>query len=543
MKNKIIKNKNKIILFSIWFLYTIIFFTHNIFMTWDSTEYLGMSLVLGTSAIKDVWFSVRGVSFPFLLRLFEPFGYQNKYMLLLLTYLFFMYLIIILFKIGQKLNLYQKSTTKFIYLFFITVFIILNPIIFMYYHTILTEFVAMTLNIVFVYTIFNYIKIDIRKEKKLGILTALTISLIITFLYHTKQSFTGMLVIELAIGLFLSFFRHFDIKNIMYKIFTCFLCALMLISSIKVWNFYMSKEGVKEVSKNTERYTSNKRIISGITNLIEVGNSSNLIYKEDIFKKTVQTIKNGKKVNDKETITIYNQKDKNEILKVLNNQSKYKAFTIYEAKNNEKVQYVFFTKKNYSMKEQIPFYFKIMATNPLIIINSYYDGIYKAVWKGGYYLYENIDFATYYYHKEGYPNVSYISPGYEFAVEDLTETQHISFLDHISFGLSILLFPIYRINQMIVPLLFLISLIITIYIIINNRKDSKYNEVRNGFEMITLMYGMSFGCIISYIMFKTYIDRYLVPSHIPMYLGDILFIIFIVKLIKLRKSKTLVATN
>ena len=96
---------------------------------------------------------------------------------------------------------------------------------------------------------------------------------------------------------------------------------------------------------------------------------------------------------------------------------------------------------------------------------------------------------------------------------------------------------------MIVPLLFLISLIITIYIIIKNRKDSKYNEVRNGFEMITLMYGMSFGCIISYIIFKTYIDRYLVPSHIPMYLGDILFIIFIVKLIKLRKSKTLVATN
>ena len=32
MKNKIIKNKNKIALFSAWLVYTIIFFTHNIFI-------------------------------------------------------------------------------------------------------------------------------------------------------------------------------------------------------------------------------------------------------------------------------------------------------------------------------------------------------------------------------------------------------------------------------------------------------------------------------------------------------------------------------
>ena len=156
---------------------------------------------------------------------------------------------------------------------------------------------------------------------------------------------------------------------------------------------------------------------------------------------------------------------------------------------------------------------------------------------------ENIDFATYYYHRDGYSTVSYISPGYEFAVEDLKEKQHITLLDHFAFGLSMLLFPVYRINQMIIPLLFLISLVLTIYIAIKNKKDSKYQEIRNGFEMITLLYGMAFGCILSYIMFGALIDRYLVPSHIPMYVGDIIFIIYIVKLIKLRKSKTLVATN
>ncbi len=538
MKNKILKNKNKIIIFFLWLIHTIYFFSHNLLMCWDSSVYLGMSLVIGTSAIKDVWLSVRGISFPFLLRLFEPFGFQNKYFLLVLTYIFYMYLIIFIYKIGKKTNLFQNRLTKYIYIFFVIAFIIINPYVFVYYHLILTEFIVMTLNIIFVYLLYNFIRLDVREKIKKSFIYAIGMSAIITFLYHTKQSFLGMMAIDFAIGLFLSFFRHFDIKNILFKVFTCLLCASMLVGSVKVWNSYMNNKGVGKVSENAERYTSHKALINGLSKLKDVANSSNLIYNNGEFKKTVQVITNGKKLKD--IITIHNEKDKEEILNVLNKKSIYKDFTVYEDEKNDKIQYVLFTKNNYSVLEQLPLYFRIFVRHPLIIVNSYYEGMYNTIWIPGKWAFENEAFVVNYFYYNDRTNVMDVAPGYEYAVEDLETAQHTNILDHLSFGYAVILRSIYRVNQMLVPILFTISLVLTIIVILKNRKDSKYDDIRNNLEMVTLLYGMAFGCIISYIAFNALIDRYLIPSHIPMFLADALFIISIIKLVKLKQNKILV---
>ena len=529
MKNLFINNKKKIIYIILTLIFTINYFIHDLFMTWDSTEYIGMSLVIGTSALKETWRSIRGLSFPFLLRLFEPLGYQNKYLLLLLTFILYLILLYTIYKIGIKLNMYQNKQTKLIYLIFILIFIIINPFIFMYYHMLLTEFIIITLNIVFIYLLSNFIKIDIRNNKKDSIIHALILCIIITFLYHAKQSFIGMMLLELLLGIFLSFLRYFDYKNILFKILTISLCGIMLISTNKLWQSYLHNSGVKNVTISTANHISSKKLITGIKKLKEVGDANNIIYYNNEFIKIKTKIIDKSNDPITSTINIKDEKDKQEIINVLNKNSKYKKFTIFEDENSN-IQYVLFTKNNYSITEQIPIYLKIIINHPVLIINSYIHSYYNVVWTEKYYFFENLDFAKYYYYN-GNNTVSYISPGYEFAISDLNESHKTFLIDKFNLVLSLLIFPLYRINQLLLPILFIFSLIKTII-----TKNKKYQKLREGFEIITLLYGMAFNCIISYVIFGALIDRYLIPSMIPMFIGDIIFIIYIIKFIKTKKS-------
>ena len=539
MKN-IIKNK-KTINYLAWFILTLNFFFFCILMSWDSTVYLGMSLVLGTPNLNGVWLPVRGIIFPFLLRLFEPFGFQNKYLLLLLLYIFYLELLHIVYQIGHKLNLYNNKIDKYTYTIFTIIFVIINPLIFVYYHLILTEFIAITLNMLFVYLMYNYIRIDIRKNKKISYFYIIYISLIMLILYHTKQSFVGMILIELFLSIFISFFRYFDYKNILYRISTIIICFLLLFSSIKVWNSYSNTKGLDNIGEKSYESYTNKHIINGLTRLREIGNNYNTIIIDNKIIRTNKVI--SKEWTSPDSIELKNQEFE-EIKNVLNKKSIYKGYSIYEDKKNPNKKYVFFTKNNYSLTEQLPLYFKIFITIPNIVINSYYDGLYKTVWTEGYWAFENQAFVVQYYYYNDNDNIteSTIAPGYEFAVEDLKEEHHSTIIDNMAFGFSQLLFYIYRINQMFMPILFIISFIFTIYIIILNKKGKVSNNIRNGFEMSFLLYSMSFGCILSYIMFGAFIDRYLIPSHIPMYIGDILFIIYLIKFIK-DKKKALVSQN
>ena len=494
-------------------------------------------MVLGTSNFSSIWKPARGIIFPFLLRLFEPFGYQNKYLLLLLLFIFYLELLHIIYQIGKKLNLYNNKKDKYTYTIFTIIFVIINPIIFVYYHLILTEFVAITLNMLFVYLMYNYIRNDIRKNFKLSCFYILSISLIIIVLYHTKQSFLGMLLIELFLSIFISFFRYFDLKNILYRIFTIIICFLLLFSTVKIWNNFTNNKGMDNIGEKSYERVSNKRLFTGLTRLREIGTNNNLYIDNDNNLKR-KSIIITKEWTSPEIINIQNKKDLEEIKRVLNKESKYKGFIIYEDKKETNTKYVLFTKNHYSLKEQLPLYLKISITNPLIPLDSYYDGMYKTIWTEGYWSFENRAFYYQYLYKDEVENlyISDISPGYNFAVEDLIENNYNTIFEHLSFGLAELLFVIYRINQMITPILFLISFILTIYIIFQNKKGKITNNIRDGFEMSLLLFGMSFSCIISYIIFGVFVDRYLIPSMIPMFIGDIIFIIYIIKFIKIKKS-------
>ena len=497
------KINKKTIYIILGIIYTVIFFQEHLFLTWDSSVYFGMSLALGTNLVSGVWHPLRGLSFPLLLRLFEPFGYQNKYLIMCLLYVFFIILLRYLYKIGKDLNIFKNIKEKIIYVVGIVMLVILNPYVFLYYHTILTEFVIMTLSMVLVYLLYKNIFFDFSKNKKKCLINGVLLTLIIVFLYHTKQSFVGLLLLELFLGLLVGCIKHFNYRDILYRVGTLLFCGLVLFGSVKIWDREMTKVGVDGTTEVAERDRANKRLFYGITELKEVGNKDN--FNIDIIKK---------------------EKDKKEINKVINNESKYKDFTIYEKGNS---QYVLYTKGSYSLKEQVPLYIKIVITHPFMVIKSYAYGIYKSVISPEPYHFENTLHSEYYYNNR-VTNQLNVAPGYEYAVNDLIDKPVFSFFDFIELHYGKVLFYVYTANMILVPVLFIVSIILFFIV----RK--KYKKLEDISVVCLLLYGLAFNTIISYVMFAAYIDRYLVPSHIPMFIGDLLLIIMIMRIKRVKRN-------
>ena len=104
MKKFIEQNKEKILITIGIILLGIIFFSYNITMTWDSSEYLGLADYIGTQGMKENWIKHRGIAFPLLLKLLKPFGIENKYFILTGMFIFYIGMIFTIYKIYKKLN-------------------------------------------------------------------------------------------------------------------------------------------------------------------------------------------------------------------------------------------------------------------------------------------------------------------------------------------------------------------------------------------------------------------------------------------------------
>jgi len=362
---------------------------HYIIYFWDSTEYLGMSMALKTKSIRDVWLPHRGLTFPLILKLFT-FGTYNKHLLLLMLYLFFLAVFIVVIKIGKNTKIFADKNEKVLYLVWSLLFLILNPFIFVYYHALLTEFIAMSMSVIFVYLLWKWTDNNILAKTKSIIGYTCIFSLILVCMYHTKQSFIAMMILEFLLGLIISIIKKINVKNVLVRLSTFLICIVLLVLSIKMWNNYMYSRGVKDVEEKTEAARVSKRLLYGLNELEEVGNNQNLTIVGNKFLKL-----NGA-ADDKAIYKILlNKSDKEEIKKIMEKKSKYKGFTVYQYK--EKKQYVLFTKRNYSLKEQIPLFVKIVLKNPFLAIKSYIKGYYEVVWSSDKeYHYENMGIVRYY---------------------------------------------------------------------------------------------------------------------------------------------------
>ena len=267
MRQKIKKCKEKILLALLIIFLGILYFSYGMTLTWDSSEYLGFADFIGTEQMQTSWIGHRGIAFPLLLKLFRPFGIENEVLMITLMFMFYVGMVFVIYLIYKKIvkeKILNNRIQKCIYWIFCILFIFINPIIFGYYHTLLTEFVSMTITILMCYLSWEWIDVSWEEEKKKTIVYAIVFAILAIFMYHTKQSLLPLILIPVLAVIGIVIVNKYKLENILTKILTFIFVIVMLIVSIIIWKFSMKDIDVIEA-------TSEKRAEHLITgNLVEV---------------------------------------------------------------------------------------------------------------------------------------------------------------------------------------------------------------------------------------------------------------------------------
>lgn len=277
--------------------------------------------------------------------------------------------------------------------------------------------------------------------------------------------------------------------------FTLLICLVILVISIVIWNLVLK---TANSSTNTALGT---KLISGLSTLEEVADNENLKY-EDLKNMNLS---------------------KNDIKKIL----EYKKFKIY--RNEEDKYFVFFTKNDYSMKEQIIFWFKVLLKSPKDIVKSYVDGYNKMVFISEkhpiYYGKENHVIPMRIYKNKD--NVIDVNPNYEkyispYYCNNIKKNTFFSENVFLKIYPSIMIFT--KINLVAVP--FVLIVVFLVYIIFRKKISLQTKGI---LELIIIMYSLNFINNMADISLSATIDRYMVRFLLPMYIADILLVGIIFK--------------
>lgn len=510
MKKILEKYKKQILLMFLIVFLGILYFSYNITTTWDTSEYLGLADYIGTKDMAENWIGHRGIGFPLLLKLFKPFGIENKIFMLILMFIFYIGMVIILYKIYEKLKEHEvlnNKISKWIFGIYATIFIVLNPMIFGYYHTLLTEFVSMTITLLMCYLSWKWIDYTWEENKKEIIIYGVLFSIFTIILYHVKQSLIPLSLLPILTASIVSIFNNFKLSNLLTKSITILSVLIMLFCSISIWNNSMKTANVAEA---TGEARVNGFLITGLTQLKQICNEKTI--DESAFDRNLISDKDNKKIDE-----------------ILAKESKYKKFRIYETCNEKYL--VYYTKGNYSNKEDVGFYLKILFNSPETIAKSYYDSYWKIVfsrkelpiWIGK----ENyvIPYRIY----QDRENVVDVNENYEQYIENYRSVNETNFVSNVfnmyADGTLKIISTFTKMSLWILPMVWLISVVVYICI---NRKLSKNNL--KIFQLLVVLNTTAFGSIMSYVIFAANVDRYVVPSLIPIFIANFLGIVLLTKI-------------
>lgn len=350
------KFKKYIPLIIILILITIFYLSVPVFIYPDSIVYYETAnIILGLIPFSK-WNIVRGptmalIQYPF----YKIFG-NNEFSLRICICFFFLIMILTIYNfINKEINKNiekqaQKKYKMIIYTIFILL-IIINPIIYGYYHSLLTEFAATTISIVNLLMVIKFKNIKKISNKKYILILVYT-CFIFSFAWFLKQPYFTISFFPILTLLFL------NAKNKTNRLKTILLFIIPIITllvSINSWKNFISNKGVDYENGNNNSYYINKAIIDGNTNYEK--QMSDEFY-------NIEYIKNNTILSDKEKETI--------IKKLENNNKNYIIYYVHDLNNKVIDAEIFYYDKNqFSVTEAIKFTLIAFIKNPIIVTDSY----------------------------------------------------------------------------------------------------------------------------------------------------------------------------
>ena len=251
-------------LFILLFLF-LFFFSYPVLVLYDSAHYIAFVKILEGNALFSSWDIARGPVFPLLIFLSNIFFGKTTIGLLILSFSFYFLMLLVVKKILEAISIGSNKLKVLLYIVFFFV-IIINPIVFGYYHALLTEFVAMSISLLSCYLSWILYLYSQEKEcdrKKLIMLTAYFV-IMTPFSWFLKQPYVSITLFPLIVATIL---QLFSLKGYFSKIRMVAITVLSLISlfgGIFLWNSVLKRNGVSLDSDRNVTTSVGNLLIGGL---------------------------------------------------------------------------------------------------------------------------------------------------------------------------------------------------------------------------------------------------------------------------------------
>ena len=285
-----------------------VFFQYAPIIPPDSGYYYYLSLIIRGIEPLSSWYTVRGPILPTYISFFSII-FKNQVTAvvcaMLVQYLLNLYLLYKVMNIIKNKNSNKLRNTLYI------IFIMINPLMFGYGHTLLTEIIAPTIIIFSCFIAFKWEKNEWNIKNKKTWLYLILIILIGSISWFLKQPYFIACYAPFIISFLISLIKKQ--KYALYKIIPLILCVLCVLINIKIWDYYLNKAGnVSDSSSMNGTYIS-KSLIGALNSyfIIEKDISVCDLYNEnqlDLFAEKEKKLITKKTCNK---FTLLNIKDLN----------------------------------------------------------------------------------------------------------------------------------------------------------------------------------------------------------------------------------------
>ena len=517
------KNKKNILVLIFCIFITVMFFTYQVVITYDTSHYLWLTSLLNRGGNFSTWDVARGPVFPILIKTFYILFGQNTNGLLLGMFIFFILMLIgcyLIYKDTIKDEKHFNNKVKYILIFLFLILVVFNPMVIGYYHTLLTEFVGMTLSIIGCYLAWKWMDVNFKESKTKYIMYTSILAILTAIAWQLKQPYVGTILFPIIIASIISFIRNLNLKNLLQRLATIIICVFVLVASIKTWNIILEKNNVTFKENRTSAGFFASGIIGGMTNY------------------TVQDIEKFDSIQEIEESTKISNEDKTKIKDILKNKSEYRAYLVIDT-NKENYEIVYLNGNIISTKEAVGFLLSSLIKDPKAIIGGYTSNylatisIYNIDFVGNNIIMDKhinltttkeidaIGFKIYNYEKE---NVFPLSPEYEkYAKEYKGINKPIININRVMRKLQVPMAITMKISYLLLPILAICS-IIAIF-----RTKKKYNEKYSRIiDIITILYTFSLIHILAHSILGSIIDRYTMPALVTTFMAILLTIYAII---------------
>lgn len=479
-------------------LLTLIFFMYAPIICWDSANYVSYVQIFEKIFPMSSWDVTRGIVFPLIIFLSNILFGKTTMGLLIVMYLFYLVFIYFVYKILDEVI---KCINKERIISLIILIIFFNPIIFGYYHTLLTEFVAITLSIVSCYFSWKYINIEHKNIKKI-ILYILLFSILSIFGWHLKQPYVSCALFPFIISNVLLVINKIRLKIFLRSFLSIFTCLMFLFISILVWNKFLSGYNIDVKSDDNPTEFLSMQLLGAIDHF------------EVIKGNDLKDNKYNKYLNDKSY--------KNNILILIKDNNKIIDYEVICVKNN-----------NLSTFTSLGIIFKNFFEHPLLILDSYLTNYLSTI---NIYSTNSDDLVSYKSNKKidlnfaheikliGYRPYSYNSNIFYMPKEMVESVKNYEQYNQAPKLLNYAMKILGEVNVYLFKFSFLILPIIMLVSFVFNFLDKKNNKLLN---LIIILLTFSFLHALLHAVTGAIIDRYIVPVYITCLLGIGLFFYYL----------------